>query len=134
MERKKQWKNGIKNLFMCQRRGCRGTKKERKGEGIVEEIWGGKENPESSSGIPFGLPYTPLVLTFPHSPGAGNSDLKQEHHGHPLRKGNHHMWQLPHRLSSYTLVRTCSTYLCEDHNIPLSLNRNFHLDPQQNTT
>lgn len=73
-------------------------------------------------------------LTFPRSPGAWNSGLKQEHHGHPLHTGNHHRWPLQHPLSSYTSVRTCSTYLYEDHSIPLNSDRNFHLDPQRSTT
>ena len=73
-------------------------------------------------------------LTFLHSQVAENSGLKQEHHDLLLHKGNHRMWPLQHPLSAYTLERTYSTYLCEDHNIPLNSNRSFHHDHQLNTT
>lgn len=93
-----------------------------------------KRSNEVNSGRHICFSPVPLCLTFPHSPGAGNSGLRQEHHDHPLHRGNHRRWPLQHPLSSCTSVHTCSTCLYEDRNIPLNSNKNFHLDPQQNTT
>lgn len=73
-------------------------------------------------------------LTFLRSLTAANSGQTREHRDLQLHKESHRMWprQLP--LSSYTSVRTCSTCLYEDHNIPLNLNRSFHLVLQLNIT
>lgn len=123
----------LKSVNMLEREMER--KEERMGEirdgGRVRERKGSNE---VSSGRHICSSLVPLWLTFPHSPGAGNSGLRQEHHDHPLHRGNHHRWPLQHPLSSYTSVHTCSICLYEDHNIPLNSNKNFHLDPQQNTT
>lgn len=107
----------------------------------VEDPWEGEGSMMSvASGITFTLLeayrafLVALGLTFPHSPGAWNSDLKQEHRGRPLHKGNHHRWPRQHLLSSYTSGHTYSTYLYEDHSIPSNSNKNFHLGPQLNTT